>query len=112
MHILNHILTGTMSSRIFGTARKRGLAYGMFSGASAGFYNSAWDFGGQVNLETAEALFDVIVRELRRVLDGNLSAEDIESAKSYALGRYQSVLFRRIYQRLCWRTDSNFDSDR
>lgn len=89
MHILNHILTGTMSSRIFGTARKRGLAYGMFSGASAGFYNSAWDFGGQVNLETAEALFDVIVRELRRVLDGNLSAEDIESAKSYALGRYQ-----------------------
>ena len=27
MHCLNHILTGTMHSRIFGTARKKGLAY-------------------------------------------------------------------------------------
>lgn len=89
MDCLNHILTGTMSSRIFGAARKKGLAYGVFSDASVGFYDSAWDFGGQVNLETAEDLFDIIVRELKRVLAGNISAEDIENAKSYALGRYQ-----------------------
>lgn len=89
MRALNHILTGTMSSRIFGTARKRGLAYGMFSGATAGYYNSSWDFGGQVDLEKAEELFDVIVKEMRRVLQGNISAEDIETAKSYALGSYQ-----------------------
>ena len=54
MGCLNHILTGTMSSRIFGAARKKGLAYGVFSDTSVGFYDSAWDFGGQVNLETAE----------------------------------------------------------
>lgn len=89
MGCLNHILTGTMSSRIFGAARKKGLAYGVFSDTSVGFHDSAWDFGGQVNLETAEDLFDIIVRELRRVLEGKLSAEDIEAAKSYALGRYQ-----------------------
>jgi peptidase M16 domain protein len=89
MGCLNHILTGTMSSRIFGAARKKGLAYGVFSDTSVGFYDSAWDFGGQVNLETAEALFDIIVRELRRVLNGTITSEDIENAKSYALGRYQ-----------------------
>lgn len=89
MDCLNHILTGTMSSRIFGAARKKGLAYGVFSDTSVGFYDSAWDFGGQVNLETSEELFDIIVRELRRVLGGTISPEDVESAKSYALGRYQ-----------------------
>lgn len=89
MHSLNHILTGTMSSRIFGAARKKGLAYGVFSDTSVGFYDTAWDFGGQVNLETAEELFDIIVRELKRVQNGMIDAEDIESAKSYALGRYQ-----------------------
>lgn len=89
MSCLDHILTGTMSSRIFGAARKKGLAYGMFSDTSVGFYDTAWDFGGQVNLDTAEDLFDIIVRELKRVVQGSIDPEDIESAKSYALGRYQ-----------------------
>ena len=89
MNALNHILTGTMSSRIFGAARKKGLAYGIFSDTSIGFYDSAWDFGGQVNVETAEKLFDIIVRELKKVLAGSISDEDLESVKSYSLGRYQ-----------------------
>ena len=89
MNALNHILTGTMSSRIFGAARKKGLAYGIFSDTSVGFYDSAWDFGGQVNVETAEKLFDIIVRELNKVLAGSISDEDLESVKSYSLGRYQ-----------------------
>ena len=89
MNCLDHILTGTMSSRIFGAARKKGLAYGMFSDTSVGFHDSSWDFGGQVNLDTAGGLFDIIVREARAVLDGNLTEEEIAAAKSYALGRYQ-----------------------
>lgn len=89
MNALDHILTGTMSSRIFGAARKKGLAYGMFSDTSVGFYDSSWDFGGQVNLETADALFDIIVREVRHVLDGKITEDDLEVAKMYALGRYQ-----------------------
>lgn len=89
MSCLDHILTGTMSSRIFGSARKKGLAYGMFSDTSVNFHDSSWDFGGQVNLDTASGLFDIIVRELRAVLDGNITEEEIDAAKSYALGRYQ-----------------------
>jgi predicted Zn-dependent peptidase len=89
MDCLDHILTGTMHSRIFGAARKKGVAYGMFSDTSVGFHDSSWDFGGQVNLETADALFDIIVRELKAVLDGKLSEEEIDAAKSYALGRHQ-----------------------
>lgn len=89
MNCLDHILTGTMHSRIYGAARKKGLAYGMFSDTSVGFHDSSWDFGGQVNLETANALFDIIVREMKHVLDGKITQAEIDAAKSYALGRHQ-----------------------
>jgi len=89
MNCLDQILTGTMHSRIYGSARKKGLAYGMFSDTSVGFYDSSWDFGGQVNLETSEKLFDIIVREVKHTLDGKITEEELDAAKSYALGRYQ-----------------------
>ena len=89
MNCLDHILTGTMHSRIYGAARKKGLAYDMFSDTSVGFHDSSWDFGGQVNVDRADALFDIIVRELRMVLDGKITEAEIDAAKSYALGRHQ-----------------------
>lgn len=89
MNCLDHILTGTMHSRIFGAARKRGLAYNIFSDTSVGFYDSSWDFGGEVNLETSSELFDIIVREVKHVMDGKITEEELDAAKSYALGRYQ-----------------------
>lgn len=89
MGALDHILTGTMHSRIYGSARSKGLAYGVFSDTSAGFHDSSWDFGGQVNHDTAPALFDIIVREIQAVLDGKITEKELEAAKSYALGRHQ-----------------------
>ena len=89
MACLDQILTGTMHSRIYGAARKKGLAYGMFSDTTVGFHDSSWDFGGQVNLDTASDLFDIIVREVKAVMDGKITEEELDAAKSYALGRHQ-----------------------
>jgi predicted Zn-dependent peptidase len=89
MHNLNHILTGTTHSRIFGKARSKGLAYSVGSYTGAGFYDSAWDISGQVNHDTAPQLFDIIAKEIKSVLDGNLTDQEIEAAKSFGLGRYQ-----------------------
>ena len=86
---LNHILTNTMSSRIFGAARKKGLAHGMRSGAESGMGSATWDFGGQVNSETSSQLFDIIVREMSNVLKGKITDDEWEAAKTYYLGRYQ-----------------------
>lgn len=86
---LNHLLTGTMHSRIYGAARKRGLAYGVFSDVSVGKHDSSWDFGGQVNHDTADKLFNIIVREMKAVQEGSITEEELEAAKSYALGRHQ-----------------------
>ena len=89
MQNLNHILTGTTHSRIFGKARAKGLAYSVGSYTGAGFYDSAWDISGQVNHETAPQLFDIVARELQAVLDGKLTDQEIDAAKSFSLGRYQ-----------------------
>lgn len=89
MSCLNHILNGTTNSKIFGAARKQGLVYGMGSSIASNATNSYWDFDGEVNLENAEALFGLIQTELNKVLNGEVSDEDFEAAKSYALGRLQ-----------------------
>jgi len=89
MHYLNHILTGTMYSRIFGAARQKGLAYNVSAYTGTGFYDSGWDITGQVNHEAAGELFDIITRELSQVLDGKISQDEVNAAKSFALGRYQ-----------------------
>jgi predicted Zn-dependent peptidase len=89
IHYLNHILTGTMHSRIFGAARQKGLAYNVNAYAGTGFYDSGWDITGQVNHEAASELFDIIVREIKNVLDGKINKEEVDAAKSFAMGRYQ-----------------------
>jgi len=89
MHYLNHILTGTMHSRIFGAARKKGLAYNVSAYAGTGFYDSGWDISGQVNHEAAGELFDIIAREIGNVLHGKISEKEVDAAKGFALGRYQ-----------------------
>jgi len=89
MHYLNHILTGTMHSRIFGAARQKGLAYNIGAYTDVGFYDSGWDITGQVNHEAAEELFGIITRELKNVLNGRITNQEIDAAKSFALGRYQ-----------------------
>ena len=89
MGFLNQILNGTMNSRIFGTARKRGLVYGMGSAVNANTNSTYWDFEGEVNVENAEELFALIQKELTRTLNGEISDVDFEAAKSYALGRFQ-----------------------
>lgn len=86
---LNHILTGTASSRIYGKARAKGLAYHVGAYAGAGFYESSWDILAQVNHDTAVQLFDIIVREFKAVLNGKLTDAEIEAAKSFGLGRHQ-----------------------
>ena len=86
---LNHIVTGTMNSRIFGQARKRGLVYGIGSCLSNSVHNSSWDFDGEVSVEDSENLFDLICSELSKILSGKITEREIEAAHAYTLGRYQ-----------------------
>jgi len=89
LNLVNTMLTETLYSKILGTARERGLVYGMSSGFGQSKQVSNWWFGAQVSLRNAPALFDIMVDELSNVFRGEIAAEDIEAAKAYALGRFQ-----------------------
>lgn len=85
----NTILTGSLHSKILGTARERGLLYHMSSGVTLSKRATSWGFGAQLSAENVTPLFEIIVSELQKLLGGELSNEDLEAAKQYALGRFQ-----------------------
>jgi predicted Zn-dependent peptidase len=87
--LVNSMLTATLNSRILGEAREKGLVYSMSSSLDTTHDSSVWWFGAQVIPKNAKPLFEIIVREVQRVKAGDVSAEDLESAKQYLLGRYQ-----------------------
>lgn len=89
MNALNHILTGTMNSRIFGRARQMGILYGCGSATDSTNDHSEWWFSGRATNDNLPAVFDLIVEELERVKRGEIDDEDLADAKSYALGRFR-----------------------
>jgi predicted Zn-dependent peptidase len=89
LNLVNTILTETLYSKILGTARERGLVYGMSSGLSYTRDASNWWFGAQVSDKNAPALFKIVIDELSKVMAGGLAEAEIEAAKQYAHGRFQ-----------------------
>jgi predicted Zn-dependent peptidase len=89
LSLVNTMLTETLYSKILGTARERGLVYGMNSGLSHTRSASNWWFGAQVSDKNAAALLKITVDELYKVQSGELPVSEINGAKQYALGRFQ-----------------------
>lgn len=87
--LINTMLTETLYSRILGTARERGLVYGMSSGFGQTMDSSNWWFGAQVMPKNAPELYKIIVKELSDVFNAKLDEADIATAKQYSLGRFQ-----------------------
>ncbi|MFZ1248738.1 MAG: insulinase family protein [Candidatus Saccharimonadales bacterium] len=87
--IVNALLTETLYSKILGTARERGLVYGMNSGFQQIKLSSNLWFGSQVSVANAPALFDIITEQLSNLFRGELAEADIAAAQAYAIGRYQ-----------------------
>ena len=85
--MLNTVLGGSMSSRLFQNVReKRGLAYAVFSGLSA--YRDAGSmtiYAGCANDAVGE-LIDVVIAELRRMKDEPLPESELRRAKDHLKG--------------------------
>lgn len=87
--IVNAILTETLYSKILGTARERGLVYGMNSGYQQIKLSSNLWFGSQVSVANAQPLFDIVTEQLNNLFRGELAEADIAAAQAYSIGRYQ-----------------------
>ena len=90
MAALNHILTGTFHSNIFGKARDRGLSYSVGSSITEHIDgNAEWTFGGQVNHEHIDALLQLMTNELQRVIDGTLDEKVVDESIQFGLGTFE-----------------------
>jgi len=86
-YVLNTILGGSMSSRLFQNVReKRGLAYAVFSGLSA--YRDTGSmtiYAGCAN-DAVDELIDVVIAELRRMKDETMAESELRRAKDHLKG--------------------------
>ena len=86
-YVLNTVLGGSMSSRLFQNVReKRGLAYAVSSGLSA--YRDAGSitiYAGCANSAVGE-LIDVVIGELQRMKDEPLPESELRRAKDHLKG--------------------------
>ncbi len=86
-YVLNTILGGGMSSRLFQEIReKRGKVYSIYSFQSA--YHDVGYLGvyAGTSLEWAEEVVELVVREMRRIADGDLKEEEVERTRNQLVG--------------------------
>ena len=85
--LLNVIMGGNMSSRLFQEVReKRGLAYSIYSFLSAYRDTGMWGIYTAVAKETLTQTLEVIGQELRKLKQGELPAPELSAAKEFVKG--------------------------
>ena len=86
-YVLNTLLGGGMSSRLFQEIReKRGKAYSVYSFSSS--YKDVGYFGvyAGTSLESTEEVVDLIGKELRKLASGEVSAEELGRTQGQLVG--------------------------
>jgi predicted Zn-dependent peptidase len=85
--LLNVIMGGNMSSRLFQEVReKRGLAYSIYSFLCAFRDTGMWGIYTAVAKETLSQTLEVIGQELKKLKQEELPASELEAAKEFVKG--------------------------
>lgn len=86
-YILNTILGGGMSSRLFQNIReKEGLVYAIYSGLSSYRDTGCLSVYAGTSLETVGKVVDLIIQEFRRLKRESVDPEELRRAKDYLKG--------------------------
>ncbi len=86
-YILNSVLGGGMSSRLFQNIReKRGLAYAVFSGLSSFRDAGCLSVYAGTSLENARQVLGLILDEFRQLKSEAISDQELQHAKDYLKG--------------------------
>jgi predicted Zn-dependent peptidase len=93
LHVLNTILGGTMSSRLFQKVREeRGLAYTVYSGLNAFVDAGFLAIYAATSPRTAHELVRLVLEELRALRDRGATAEELSMAKEHLKGSLMLAL--------------------
>jgi predicted Zn-dependent peptidase len=93
LDVVNHVLGGGLSSRLFDEIReRRGLAYSVFSGLAAYADAGAWSVYAGSMPEHSREVEELVRRELDRLVSDGITAEELEIAQGYLTGSYEMGL--------------------
>jgi predicted Zn-dependent peptidase len=86
-YILNTLLGGGMSSRLFQNVReKQGLVYAIFSGINAYRDTGCLAIYAGTSLETAGKVVDLIIQEFHQLKEVSVKPDELRRAKDYLKG--------------------------
>lgn len=89
MAILNNVIGGSMSSRLFQNIREeKGLAYSIFSYATSYMNQGAFEIYGGVNSDKIELALSSIFEEIKLIDKLGITKEELESSKEQIKGSY------------------------
>ena len=87
LYVLNTILGGSMSSRLFQNVReKRGLVYSISSGVTAYSDAGIMSVYAGTSLDTVDEVLKLTLDELRRLMGERLTADELRRAKDHLKG--------------------------
>lgn len=90
LDVVNHVLGGGLSSRLFDEIReRRGLAYSVFSGASAYADTGMWSVYAGTLPEHARVVRELVEHELHRLVEHGITDTELEVAVGYLTGSYE-----------------------
>jgi predicted Zn-dependent peptidase len=82
MVVMNDVIGGGASARLFLNLREeKGYTYGVYSGFTALKYPGPWSAGGDVRTEVTEGAMTEFMKELNRIRDEKVPAEELEEQK-------------------------------
>lgn len=97
MGVLSDLLCDGMDSRIYGQARQRGLLYWFSCGFSNFGNNGEWSFAGNAGADKIGDVFNLVVDELERVKNGDITDQEIEALKLRQLGSHSMREIKRTH---------------
>jgi len=90
LDVANHIFGGGLSSRLFDEIReRRGLAYSVYSATSAYADTGAWTVYAGSMPEHAGEVEELVRREVERLVDDGITADELDVAVGYLTGAYE-----------------------
>jgi predicted Zn-dependent peptidase len=93
LDVVDHVLGGGLSSRLFDEIReRRGLAYSVFSGTASYSDAGAWSIYAGTMPEHAVTVRELIGDELERLVADGITDDELAIAKGFLAGSYEMSL--------------------
>jgi predicted Zn-dependent peptidase len=90
LDVVNHVLGGGLSSRLFEEIReKRGLVYSVFSGLACYSDTGSWSISTSTQPRHATAVVELVMAELRKLVADGITDDELDIARGYLTGAYE-----------------------